>query len=87
MNYDFWQVLRFLQSDRFSNIKDYVTKSINNPKFLIFRTPQNIVVAASTNICWISAIHPFCKYAPKKDRLAEQIYNIIRRLAGFDLGT
>ena len=24
---------------------------------------------------WMSAIHPFSKYAPKNDRLSEQIYN------------
>jgi len=23
----------------------------------------------------IAAIHPFCKYAPKNDKLSEQIYN------------
>jgi len=37
MNYGFWQVLRFLQSDRFSNIKDYENLKISeNAGFLSF---------------------------------------------------
>jgi hypothetical protein len=33
---------------------------------------------------WMSAINPFCKYAPKNDRLSEQIYNKFRQLAMID---
>ncbi len=35
----------------------------------------------------ITAIHPFCKYAPKNDRLSEQIYNKFSLLSMIDLGT
>jgi hypothetical protein len=35
----------------------------------------------------ITAIHPFCKYAPENDRLSEQIYNKFSQLAMIDLDT
>jgi hypothetical protein len=35
----------------------------------------------------ITAIHPFCKYAPKNDRLSEQIYNKFNELSMIDSGT
>ena len=56
MNCACWQWLRFLRTERFSNIKDYVTKSLIISKFLVLHQPQNIVAAASICFCFTPAI-------------------------------
>ncbi len=56
MNYGSWQGLRFLQSDGLFNIEGYVTKSINNFKFLVLHQPQDPVPSASVYFCLTSAM-------------------------------